>query len=571
MTAAIPLRRFVLLALTLLSACGAGDPGRPTASDATGPVDVEVNGAMGAYLSGRSALLSGDPDTATQIFLKGLALEPDNSDLQNGAFIAALKSGRPEATELARQVQSGVPAQLVLANADVKSGHWSAAERRFDGIVQKGPIQVLQPVLIAWSQFGDGRTDAALATLLPLTTNQRLAGLYALHAALIADLAGRTPLAVQMYALAANNSGGTNIGLARILASWSARNGQIAEARQKFAPFDNSAGNLALAVPNLIRHAADVQVHDAKEGLAEAYFALAGAMRGQDGNDLSDLLVRLTLDLRPHMSLALLMQADAFDEAGHTAEAQSTLESFDSADPLYPLVEMRQAAYLAKLNKTDAALAVLDRLQKDAPDRPEPYTLRADILRDAKRFPEAAAAYSGAIDRLGKPGPDAWALFYERGIAYDESKQPDPAEKDFLHALQLSPDQPFVLNYLGYSWTEQGRNLDRAHQMIERAVALRPDDGAIVDSLGWVELKRGNTKGAVQLLQRAVELQPADPTLNAHLGDAYWAAGRKLEAQFQWRRALVSSPDPEDVPKLQAKLQDSEAALGNLPAKTATP
>ena len=566
MTAAIPLRRFVLLGLTLLSACGAADPSRPSTGGTTGPVDVEINGPMGAYLAGRSALLTGDADTATKIFMKGLALEPDNSELQNFAFISAMKAGRPEATQLARQVQGGVAAQVLLANDDAKSGHWSEAERRFDGIVQKGPFQVLQPVLIAWSQFGDGRTDAALATLLPLTSNQRLAGLYALHAALIADLAGRTPLAGQMYAKANSNAGGTNIGLARILASWAARNGQIAEARKKFAPFENDSGSVSIVVPNLIRHAADIQIHNAKEGMAEAYFALAGALRGQEGGEQSDLLLRLTLDLRPDMTLARLMQSELLDDAGQTLAAQAALEGLDSDDPLYPLVQLRQASNLAKLNKTDAALAILDKLQKAFPDRQEAYTLRADILRDAKRFPEAVAAYSGAIDRLGKPQPDQWPLFYERGVALDQSKQPDLAEKDFLHALQLSPDQPFVLNYLGYSWTEQGRNLDRAHRMIERAVALRPDDGAIVDSLGWVELKRGNTKGAVRLLQRAVELQPADPTLNAHLGDAYWAAGRKLEAQFQWRRALAASPDPDEVPKLQAKLHDSEAAVGQ-PAK----
>jgi tetratricopeptide (TPR) repeat protein len=570
MTAAIPLRRIVLLGLTLLSACGAADPGHPAASSETAS-DVAVHGAMGAYLSGRSALITGDPDAATTFFMKGLALDPDNPDLQSAAFIAALQSGRPEATALAQQVQGGVAAQLLLANADVDAGRWTDAERRFEGIVQKGPIQILQPILIAWAQFGEGQADAALATLYPLTADQRLSGLYALHAALIADLAGRRPIAEKMYAQAADNSGGANIELARLQASWLARNGQVAAARKSFAPFADNAGNLAIVMPNLIDHAADVQVRNAREGLAEAYFALASAMRGQDGNELSQLLLRLAIDLRPNMTLARLMKADMTDEAGRTTEAQSILSNVASNDPLYPLVELRQAAYLTKLNQTDAALAVLGALQKSFPDRQEPYIMQGDILRDAKRYPEAVAAYTAAIARSGKPAPGLWPLYYERGIAYDQSKQTDLAEKDFLYALQLSPDQPYVLNYLGYSWTEQGRNLERAHQMIQRAVALRPDDGAIVDSLGWVELKRGDTNAAVRLLQRAVELEPADPTLNAHLGDAYWAVGRKLEAQFQWRQALAFSPDPEDVPKLQAKVAQSEAALGGKPIPPAKP
>ena len=550
MTGLLPLRRIVLLSLTMLSACGAADFGKTTPSATAEAASMAVDEPSGAYLSGRSALASGDANAAASLFLKGLALEPDNEDLQNAAFMASLRAGRPEATMLAKQVPGGVAAQLLLANDDAKHGNWSAAERHFAGIVQKGPIQILLPILVAWSQYGDGRVDAALATLLPLTENQRFRGLYALHAGLIADLAGRAPLAGRMYTIAETGSGGTNAQLARILASWYVRSGKSAEAQRAFAPFQDNAGSFALVVPNLYRASAEIPVHSAAEGLAEAYFALAGALRGQDGNDMTDLLIKLALDA-----------------------ALDVLKPVRDSDPLMPLVELRQAALYSKIARTDKALSALDAVQKFAPDRPESYTLRADILRDAKRYPEAVQAYSDAIARIGTPNGGSWALFYQRGIAYDQSKQSDKAEKDFLHALKLAPDQPYVLNYLGYSWTEQGRNLDRAHKMIERAVALRPDDAAIVDSLGWLELKQGNTKGAVQLLQRAVELEPADPTLNGHLGDAYWAAGRKLEAQFQWRRALVFSPEPEDVPKLEAKVAQSEAALGNprTTAKPATP
>jgi len=573
MTGLLPLRRFVLLSLTMLSACGAADFGKPTTSSAAEAVEVAVHEPTGAYLAGRSALATGDANTAASLFLRGLALEPDNADLQNAAFMASLRAGRPEATILAKQVPSGVAAQLLLANDEAKHGNWSAAERRFAGIVQKGPIQIVLPVLVAWSQYGDGRVDAALATLLPLTENQRFRGLYALHAGLMADLSGRTPLASRMYSIAETGSGGTNAQLARILASWYARSGKSAEAQRAFAPFLDNDGSFALVVPNLYHASAQIQVHNAAEGLAEAYFALAGALRGQDGNDMTDLLAKLALDLHPDMTMARLLEAEIIDDGGHAQAALAMLKPVPDSDPLMPLVQLRQAALLSKLGKIDKALAVVDALQKSSPDRPESYTLRADILRDAKRFPEAVQAYTDAIARIGKPSGDSWALFYQRGIAYDQSKQPEKGEKDFLHALELAPDQPFVLNYLGYSWTEQGRNLDRAHKMIERAVALRPDDAAIVDSLGWLELKQGNTKGAVQLLQRAVELEPADPTLNGHLGDAYWAAGRKLEAQFQWRRALVFSPEPDDVPKLEAKVAQSEAALGNPPAaaKPATP
>jgi Flp pilus assembly protein TadD len=170
------------------------------------------------------------------------------------------------------------------------------------------------------------------------------------------------------------------------------------------------------------------------------------------------------------------------------------------------------------------------------------------------RYADATATFTRAIARVPQPGRSNWVLFYQRGTAYDRAHDWPRAEADFLHALALSPDQPYVLNYLGYAWAEQGRNLTRAREMIERAVVLRPNDGAIMDSLGWVLLLQGDREGAIRWLERAVELTPEDSTANGHLGDAYDAAGRRLEAQTQWRRALILNPEPQDAAKLQAKL-----------------
>jgi Flp pilus assembly protein TadD len=197
--------------------------------------------------------------------------------------------------------------------------------------------------------------------------------------------------------------------------------------------------------------------------------------------------------------------------------------------------------------------------------------MRGDILREQKRYPEAVTAYDMAVSKLAKPDRGNWPLFYERGIAHERAQDWPKAEADFLHALELSPDEPDVLNYLAYSWTERGTHLTRARKMLERAVEQRPNDGAILDSLGWLVLRQGDKPMALKILEHAVELDSTDATVNGHLGDAYWAAGRKLEAQFQWRRALTLAPEPEDVPKLKAKLLESEVALGNLPSAKQTP
>jgi Flp pilus assembly protein TadD len=176
------------------------------------------------------------------------------------------------------------------------------------------------------------------------------------------------------------------------------------------------------------------------------------------------------------------------------------------------------------------------------------------MQRESGQFAEAAATYGRAIQRLRSPSRDAWTLYYGQGMSYDRAHQWPQAEAAFLRALELSPDQPYVLNYLGYAWTEQGRNLTRARKMIERAVEEQPNDGSIVDSLGWVLLQAGDKAGAIRFLERAVELEPEDSTINGHLGDAYFAAGRKQEADVQWRRALILHPDPQEALQLQAKL-----------------
>jgi tetratricopeptide (TPR) repeat protein len=518
-------------------------------------------GAPGAYLSGRHAVAQGDVSTAADLFLKGLRDDPGNPDLEQQAFLSALMANRSEAVDLAKRLPGNLAAQLVLGNAEVKAGNWMAAENRYGGLVGQGITQVLQPLLVAWVQQGAGHTDAALATLRPLVEGQQFRAAFALHAAMIADLAGRDQEASRLYQIARNGFGSTNLQLARALASWQARQGHLPDAQQ----------TLAVALPALYSKSAQPQVHNAREGIAEAYLAVAGALQAQDGGELALVLLHLALDLRPDLTAARLLSADILDAGKQPRAAADVLAPVADDDPLVGVVRLRQAALSERSGKSEAALAILGKLATAMPDRPEPYSMEGDILRGQKRFAEAVAAYDKAVARIAKPDRSNWPLFYERGIALERANNWPRAEADFMRALELSPDEPDVLNYLGYSWTEQNHNLPRARQMIQRAVDQRPNDGSIIDSLGWVTLRQGDVRGAVKLLERAVELTSEDSTVNMHLGDAYWAAGRKLEAQFQWRRALNLTPDPDDVPKLRGKLRDSEQALGNLPPPKATP
>ena len=546
-------RRSVLLALTLLSACAASEPS-PSAE--TGQVPA---GVIGNFLAGRFALAEGDAATAANDLLKAVAQNPNDPDLILEAFVACLNAGRPEVVRLARQLPDSQVAQLVLADVDIKAGHWQEAEARFHALPRQGMTQLLQPLLVAWAQQGDGRTDTALSTLRPYVENPRFQGLFALQAAMIADLGNRPDEAARLYRITQSTMTEPTLRLAQIMASWQARSGQPAEAQRTLAALPSTAPDLSIALPALMANLTKRPVPRASDGIVEAYFTFAALLRAQDANDFSLVMLRLALDLRPDFSPARLLASDILNARHHQQAALRMLSEVPSNDPISPVVQLRRAALTDRLGHPEDAMRDLERMARDYPDSPLPDEQRGDILRATQRFPEAVAAYDKAITRISRPIAADWVVYYSRGVAEERSHQWPKAKADFEHALQLSPDQPFVLNYLGYSLADMGHHLDEARQMIQSAADRRPNDGAITDSLGWVLYRQGHHKDAVKTLERAVELEPEDATINSHLGDAYWAAGRKIEAQYQWRRALTLNPTPDDAAKLEAKLNTGHA------------
>ena len=539
-----------VLVLALLSACAAADAPASVASS-------EPTGVFGEFLVGRFAMDQSDPKTAAAQFLHAHASRPDDPELLQQAFIAALAGGRPEAIELARRLPDSQPAQLLLGAVQARAGHWQAAEQHFRALPHQGLTQLLQPLLIAWAQQGAGHTDAALATIRPYLDGQRFRGVYALHSALIADQAGRTADAARLYRLAVADYGTTNLRLAQIVASWQARQGQPGAAQKTLAAMAADASELSISLPALAAAVAKPPVANAVDGIAESYLALAAALNQQDAGQFAMLLLRLALDLRPDFTPARLLAADILDSQQLTEKSQQMLAQVRSDDTLIGVVRLHRAAESERLGHVDEATRELHKLAQDYPDSPLPAMREGDLLRSKQRFAEAITAYDHAIARISEPAEQDWLVFYDRAICYERARQWAKAEADFKHALALAPDQPYVLNYLGYSWADMGQHLHQAREMIEKAVQRRPNDGAIVDSLGWVMLRQGDIDDAVRTLERAVELEPQDAAINGHLGDAYWAAGRKLEATYQWRRALTFHPEPADAVKLEAKLQGS--------------
>ncbi|HLY88284.1 MAG TPA: tetratricopeptide repeat protein [Acetobacteraceae bacterium] len=552
-------RRAFLLAISLLSACGAADisPSKGASHGAIGA----PSGVFGDYLVGRFAMSQADPQTAATQFLRGLAVRPGDADLVQSAFIACLVSGRTEAVQLARELPDSQAAQLLLGEVAARAGHWQAAEQQFRTLPHQGLTQFLQPMLVAWAQQGDGRTDAALATLRPYLDGQRFRGVYALHAALIADQAGRTAEAAKLYHTAQVEFGGTNLRLAQMLASWEMRHGHPAEAQHVLASMATSdTPQMAIALPALLAATKTPPVRNATDGIAEAYLALAATLRQQDAGNFAMVLLRLAMDLRPDLTAARILAADILQDDQHYDSALQMLAPVGADDPLSPVIRLQRAAIAEQLGHTDEAMQELQRIAHDYPDSPLPMVRQGDLLRTKQRFTDAIAAYDRAVALIKTPTESDWLLFYDRGTSYDRAHQWDKAQADFQHALKLSPEQPYVLNYFGYTWADKSEHLPQARDMVEKALQHRPNDGAIVDSLGWVMFRQGQITDAVKTLERAVELQPEDAEINGHLGDAYWAAGRKLEAAYQWRRALTFNPEPDDAAKLEAKLQNGGQA-----------
>ena len=543
-------RRAILLTLSLLSACAAADPSAST--DRT-PAEF---GSSGNYLAGRFALNHGDFELASGDLLKALAASPNDPDLLLQTFIACVNAGRPEAVELAQRLPTSQVAQMLLANAAAKSGDWDQAVARFRALPRDGVMQLLQPLLLAWASQGAGDTDQALTTLRPYLDNPRYRSIISLHAAMIADLAGRTTEAAAYYRQAETELGDQSPRTALILASWHARSGQLAEAEGILTRMAANIPEAAIALPGMIASVNRRPVPRALDGMSEAYATFAAALRAQDTGDFAMIMARLALDVRPDSATARLMASDIQTAAKHYDAALVLLDAAaQTNDPIVPVIRLRRAAVLEQMGRTDEAIREVERVGRDYPDNSLPDIELGDLLRFKHRFSEAIVAYDRVIERIQKPTQSDWIVWYSRGIAYERTGQWTRAEADFNRALALSPDQPSVLNYLGYAWADMGRNLDRAREMIQRAAARRPNDGAITDSLGWVLFRQGNVAEATKLLERAVGLEPEDPTITEHLGDAYWATGRRIEAQYQWRRALTLNPTPEDAAKLEAKIK----------------
>jgi Flp pilus assembly protein TadD len=275
----------------------------------------------------------------------------------------------------------------------------------------------------------------------------------------------------------------------------------------------------------------------------------------QDGAEQPAMLfTQFALDLKADLPAAQLLRGDLLMAALRYDDAVEAYRRVDKASPYSWNARQKLADALDQAGRSDEALKILQDMTEERTDVADAALALGNLLRSKERFAESAVAYDKMISRIGTIKDHHWTLFYYRGISRERSDQWALAEADFKKALELNPDQPLVLNYLAYTWVTKKENLDQALEMLKKAAEQRPDDGYIIDSVGWAYYMIGDYMNAVGYLERAVEFEPTDSTINEHLGDAYWKIGRHEEAKFQWRRALSFEPEEERVAPLQTKL-----------------
>ncbi len=523
----------------------------------------DVGNAAGNYLAGRAALEAGDLRQAADDLEHALAAAPGDADLRRQVFELLLASGqfdRAVATARLMDESGGATdeALLLLALDAAKLDQGSAAVALFERLGTANIAGPVQPILLAWAHYAAGARAEAIEALAAPDPNTGLQRLRTFHQAAMLGLDGRprdglAALALAFPDLAEAPARVLRGGLALQLAAGDRAGAEqlLAKVREA-APDDPEIKRLAAAVTN--GDADLAAVRDPATGMGDALISIAEAFFEQDRNAEALTLARAATFVTPDDGETWLLVARVALAQENPTEALRSLDQVPTDSPFAWTAGLMRARALQDDERYDEAVALLETMAQQEPTRPDSLIAMGDLLRGEDRFEEAEAAYTRALQRVPEIDRRHWRLLYARGIAYERTKRWALAEADLTKALELEPEQPFVLNYLGYSWVDQGLNLDRAKAMLNRAVELRPEDGFIVDSLGWAYFRLGENDKAVTYLERAVELEPGDPVINDHLGDGYWRVGRTREARFQWQRALTFEPEPELATVIQEKL-----------------
>lgn len=547
---------------------------------------ANAQSVAGAYLAGRHAAVKSDYREAARYYAEALARDSSNVELIESTVLSYLSLGRVEqAVPLARVLEqknqtSQVARMVITADLAQREEYGELLSRASDS---EGIGPWVDGLVKAWAHVGKGDVTSAMVAFDALSKEAGMQGFVLYHKALALASVGDFEGAERIFGTAAAGAAGqTRRGVmahAVVLAQLERHEDALAVLQTSFGDATDPELDQMIVALKAKEPLPFTLVRDAKSGIAEVFFTFAAVLKSETAGDYYVLLYsRVARFLRPGHVDALLLTAGLLENLGQNDLAIEEYKAVPADDPAFHVAELGRADTLRRSGKEDQAIEVLEQLARSHGDLAVVHSTLGDVQRGQGNFADAIAAYDRAIARIADTARARWVLYYSRGIAYERSGNAEMSEADFRAALAINPEQPQVLNYLGYSMVEQNRNLEEALDMIERAVAASPQSGYIVDSLGWVLYRMGRYEEAVAHMERAVELVAVDPVVNDHLGDVYWAVGRQREAEFQWSRALSfidekdneSEADPDRIRrKLEIGLDQVLAEEGAPPLKVA--
>ena len=433
--------------------------------------------------------------------------------------------------------------------------------RLLNASAQFGPFALItQSVLHAWSRIGQSRDelDSVLESLNELDSTEINQFFYSLHSGLIAAYAKDYPKAIT-FLQTSLDADPNSVTTAEALLNVLLRAGEKEKAQEVLDRFKKSAAGLEdktwlEKVYGPLEPVASF-VRTPQEGAAELFATLGDALSQEQALEGGALYLQFADYLRPDHARTQFALARLFERMNNDAQALTHFDAVGKDSSLYRSAQRLSGFTLTRMERVDEAIERLKALLESKKGDLETTSILARVYQSDDRFKESIEVLTKGLDGIAKKRDIHWSLYFLRGSAYDQIKDWPNTERDMQAALKLFPNQPTVLNYLGYSWVDRGLNLEEAIEMIRKAVALRPYDGFFVDSLGWAHYRLKQYDEAVLHLERAVELRPEDPTITDHLGDAYWKAGRKNEAYFQWERVKTMKPKYELLNQVMKKLE----------------
>lgn len=534
----------------------------------------------GAYLAGRYAANENDAAAAALFYDKALKFDPGNPELLERAIMSEVAEGdldgaAKHAEELIGNAPQARIPRIVIAVRAMRDGGYARAREEFEKVAGNAAAEIAARLGLAYANYAEGNVDAAAEIINKLTDNGGARAFALYHLAVIEDLSGRPKEALAHFEEANRLSEGDSLRILLAYAAHLARNGDTAKAKLVYSAFLKKAPSHPIVRGALARLEAgaipDRVIASAKQGLAETLYGIASSLSDERSFEIPVFYLQLALALEPKHELSLSLLGDRHEVADRHDDAIAAYERIPSSSPLYLNARLQIAQAYQKLKRPADALTTLSGSLTGTADDVDLYAAIGDIERSEERYAEAAVAYTKGIALIGEPKERHWTIYYTRGIAYERSKRWREAEADLKQALKLKPEQALVMNYLAYTWVEQGTNMNQALAMLKRAVELRPEDGFIIDSLGWAHYRMGDYKTAIQYLEQAIQLEPSEATINDHLGDAYWRVGRRLEAKYQWQHALTLKPEKGEEPKIRKKIEVGLADLPPSPAQAGTP